>query len=98
MDPQALHASERPGTPAGFSCPDCNGTLFEVEDDPAIVRYRCRVGHAWSPASLLARQGFEVESALWVAFRTLEEKAALNRRLADDSDVRGRPLTAERFG
>jgi chemotaxis response regulator CheB len=33
------------GTPTPFSCPDCNGTLGELEDDE-LLRYRCRVGHA----------------------------------------------------
>lgn len=93
-----LERNEPPGTPAGLSCPDCNGTLYEVEADASIVRYRCRVGHAWSPESLLAQQGLELESALWIALRTLEDKAALNRRMAQDSEARGRMLTATRFG
>jgi two-component system chemotaxis response regulator CheB len=97
LDADALHGSDRPGTPAGLGCPDCNGTLFEVDEDTSMVRYRCRVGHAWSPESLLTQQGLEVESALWIALRTLEDKAALNRRMAQDSEARGRTLTAKRF-
>ena len=33
------------GTPTAFSCPECSGTLWELEDGQ-LLRYRCRVGHA----------------------------------------------------
>jgi two-component system chemotaxis response regulator CheB len=75
--------------PSGFSCPNCQGALFELDGEPA-PRYRCRVGHAWSPASLTAEQNGAVEQALWVALRTLEENAALNCRLAEVAERRER--------
>ncbi|QLL07174.1 chemotaxis protein CheB [Mycobacterium vicinigordonae] len=67
------------GPASGFTCPDCNGSLAILGED----NFRCRVGHAWTPDSLLAARDGEVESALWVALRGLQEKARLARRLAE---------------
>lgn len=95
----ALHRHGEPdptGTPSGFACPDCNGVLFEIEEGPTR-RFRCRVGHAWSPASLAAQQGVAVEGALWLALRTLEERAALCDRMAGNAAGRGHAVTAEAF-
>jgi two-component system, chemotaxis family, protein-glutamate methylesterase/glutaminase len=66
------------GPPSGYSCPDCNGSLMEVQ----VGNYRCRVGHAWSSDALLSAQDHEIEGALWVALRSLQEKVKLSRKLA----------------
>jgi two-component system chemotaxis response regulator CheB len=79
--------------PSGLSCPSCRGVLFELDGEPA-PRYRCRVGHAWSPESLAAEQTSAVEQALWVALRTLEENAAINQRLAEVAGQRERRRAA----
>jgi two-component system chemotaxis response regulator CheB len=66
------------GPPSGYTCPDCNGSLMEVQ----AGNYRCRVGHAWTSDALLRARDHEVEGALWVALRSLQEKVKLSRKLA----------------
>ena len=78
-----------------FTCPECSGTLWEVDED-GIPRYRCRVGHVCSPEALRAAQSEGVETALWVAMRALEEQASLIRRTAERSRGLHAPSAAAR--
>lgn len=89
----AASPEESEGTPSTFSCPDCHGTLWELRNGD-LVRFRCRVGHSFTINSLAEEQEQSVENALWAAMRALDEKSALNRRLAENAAV---PLLAERL-
>jgi two-component system chemotaxis response regulator CheB len=77
-------------------CPECSGTLFEIEEKKQI-RYRCRVGHAYSPKTFEASQAEEVEAALWTAMRALEESASLSRKLAERARAGSRPRSARAY-
>jgi len=84
------------GSPSGFTCPECHGALWEIEDGD-ILRYRCRVGHGFSVENLLITQRADVEAAIWTAYRALEERAALFRRLSDRAEGRQAGITAKHF-
>jgi two-component system chemotaxis response regulator CheB len=86
-----------PGVVSDQTCPTCGGTLWERSEGEGPLRYRCRVGHAWSAESLFARNAGALEDALWTALRALQERAGLARRLADDARARGRAMTAAHF-
>lgn len=85
-----------PGEPAAFGCPECGGTLYELKEGN-LIRYRCRVGHAYSPDTLLAEQSESIEAALWTALRALEESAALCRDVAARGQKSGRNELTQRF-
>jgi two-component system chemotaxis response regulator CheB len=70
-----------PGEPSVFACPECHGALWEVQEGE-VLRYRCRVGHAYTSDSLVSGMHDATEEALWTALRAVEEMAALHKRLA----------------
>ena len=96
MDPDTIYNGERAGKPSGFSCPECGGVLWELEDGD-LLRFRCRVGHAFSVESMLEEQSEVLEEALWAALKTLEENTSLSRHLADQARKSGHNLVANRF-
>ena len=84
------------GTPSAFTCPDCNGTLWELRDGD-LLRYRCRIGHAFSEDGLRHARDDSVEGALWSAVRILEESAELERKLSVLAVGRADKISANRF-
>lgn len=83
------------GKVSSFTCPDCHGTLWEMEDD-GLLRFRCRVGHAFTAENMLAQHDETLESMLWAAMRALEESASLSRRMAERTG-RASPHLANRY-
>ena len=92
----AVRPEDRPGRVSVYSCPECHGSLWEAEDG-GILRFRCRVGHIYSADSMLAAQTDSVDRALWAALRSLEERAALTRRLAERAHRRHHAGVAQAF-
>jgi two-component system, chemotaxis family, protein-glutamate methylesterase/glutaminase len=64
-----------------FSCPECNGALWEL--DTGGLQFRCHVGHGYSAGSLKQEQYQTIDQSLWSAVRALKESAALDERLAE---------------
>lgn len=80
MRPKAMEKEF--GLPTSFVCPECNGPLWETKPGRSL-QFRCHVGHAFSPDSLLETHADGLERALWSAVRTLDERAGLLRRLGE---------------
>ncbi len=96
MDMDRQNHDHHPGHPSAYSCPDCGGVLWEIHDGD-LLRFRCRLDHAYSLESMLAGQSEALEDALWVALKTLDESASLSRRMADRAYKRGQRWLAMRF-
>lgn len=67
--------------PSTFTCPECNGALWEIQD-LRPQRYRCHTGHAFTASTLATLQSEKVEEAVWSAVRALHEREMLLRDMA----------------
>jgi two-component system chemotaxis response regulator CheB len=81
-------------SPSTLSCPECNGTLWEV-DGSVPPRFRCHTGHGYSLRTLAESQQAGTEDALWSAVRALQEKEVVARRMAELDRLGGDPARAE---
>ncbi|NYE22370.1 chemotaxis protein CheB [Pigmentiphaga litoralis] len=79
--------------PTTFTCPECHGTLWEVEQG-GPARFRCHTGHGYTAASLAHGQAVAAEEAVWAAVRALHEKEMLLRRMAQTAAASGRHVAA----
>ena len=79
---KAEYFDEGEGNPSVFACPECHGVLWELQEGN-LLQFRCRVGHSYGSDSLVVELSQASEAALWAALRALEEKAAMQRRIAD---------------
>ena len=95
-DMEAQERGERRGQVSVFTCPECGGSLWQV-DEKDLVRFRCHVGHAYYAEGLLSEQSEALEAALWTAVRTFKERVVLCRQLAAAERQGGKTATAERF-
>jgi two-component system chemotaxis response regulator CheB len=95
-DMEAQSHGERQGAVSVFSCPECGGCLWQV-DEKELLRFRCHVGHIYLGETLLAEQAAALEAALWTAVRTFKERGVLARQLASRSQQTNDPDSARRF-
>jgi two-component system chemotaxis response regulator CheB len=84
------------GTPIHMTCPECDGPIWRLNNS-GPDEYRCEVGHGFTLESLLVGQSRALERALWVAFRTLKERAVIVDELAKGARARGFGSSATSF-
>jgi two-component system chemotaxis response regulator CheB len=85
-----------PGQPSHISCPDCGGVLNQIALDNE-VRFRCQVGHAFTPIGLAEAQSEELERALGVAARTHRDRIRLFGQMRESAHARGLPHAERRW-
>ncbi|HYW16722.1 MAG TPA: chemotaxis protein CheB [Allosphingosinicella sp.] len=81
--------------PSAITCPDCSGVLSEMREHRPL-RYRCQIGHAYT-AEILASHIDEVDEAVRIAMRVMEERVTLVERMALDARQTGRIAVAELY-
>ncbi|MFZ6876570.1 chemotaxis protein CheB [Undibacterium sp. Di27W] len=82
--------------PSTFTCPECNGTLWELNDQRPR-RFRCHTGHAYTQRSLMEFQNEMVENAVWFAMRSLQEKHMLLSSMAKDALLKNLDAVAAKY-
>lgn len=73
-------ALNRVGKPSTFTCPECQGPLWELRSG-RLVRFRCQVGHGFTAESMLTTQQDVVERTLWAALGAIESRIALWKKI-----------------
>jgi hypothetical protein len=96
QDQEAQKNGRRRGGLSVFTCPECGGSLWQV-NEKEVVRFCCHVGHVYHGEALLAQQTEILEAALWTAVRTFKDKTVLARQLAGQERERGHEEAARRF-
>lgn len=84
------------GNPTRLSCPQCGGVLNEVTEEGS-TRFRCQVGHAFTPDALIAAQKDELERALESAIRIHRDRMTMFRRMQRRSEAQAMPHAAARW-
>jgi two-component system chemotaxis response regulator CheB len=93
MDPSAKRVEqvELPKHQAsGLACPECHGALWEVSEGN-LIEYRCRVGHLYSPDSLMHHLTTRSIEELESTHRALEEEAAMAEKMLERAVDRNAP-------
>ncbi len=93
---ETFEAGQLPKGPTVLVCPECGGTLWELREGE-LTHYMCHVGHSYSPEALNVAQGEALETALWTAQRSLEDRSTLLLHLAARNREHGREKNAKQF-
>lgn len=88
---------DRLGELSVFTCPECHGPLWEIEDGD-MLRYRCHTGHAFTADAVMEAQAIEADEILWSLLRSHQQRAAFARRMADRERARHRSELAAEIG
>ncbi|MDG4882903.1 chemotaxis protein CheB [Mesorhizobium sp. WSM4884] len=88
---------DRLGKLSVFTCPECHGPLWEIEDGD-MLRYRCHTGHAFTADAVMEAQSIEADEILWSLLRSHQQRAQFARRMAERERAQNRSGLANEFG
>jgi two-component system chemotaxis response regulator CheB len=91
-----MDINDKLGERSPFTCPDCDGVLWQVEDDQ-VLRFRCHIGHAVTAEAMLELKASSADAILLRLLRTHEERAGLARKMAARAGGPHRQATADAF-
>jgi two-component system chemotaxis response regulator CheB len=91
-----MEDEEALGDLSPFTCPECHGALWEVNDG-TMLRYRCHVGHAYTAEAALSAGDAEIDTMLEQLLRANRERARLARRMAHHERERQHHGLADRL-
>ena len=92
-----MKEADRLGELSVFTCPECHGPLWEIEDGD-MLRYRCHTGHAFTADAVMEAQAIEADEMLWSLLRAHQQRAEFARRMAEREKTRRRSELASQFG
>jgi two-component system chemotaxis response regulator CheB len=96
QDVSGMKAEDSLGDLSPFSCPECQGSLWEIHDG-SMLRYRCHIGHAYTAEASLAARDAEIDKMLQQLLRSHQERATLARRMAQEERGHQRHELADRL-
>ncbi|WP_348628445.1 chemotaxis protein CheB [Mesorhizobium sp. WSM3868] len=88
---------DRLGELSVFTCPECHGPLWEIEDGD-MLRYRCHTGHAFTADAVMEAQASEADEILWSLLRSHQQRAEFARRRAEREKAQNRSKLASEIG
>jgi two-component system chemotaxis response regulator CheB len=85
------------GTRTTYTCPTCNGSIWQIGDSEPLMRFRCHIGHSYTANVFLAEQTQNLENSLWSAVRVMEEKVTFLRHLSEQMKNYNLTTTATKY-
>jgi two-component system, chemotaxis family, protein-glutamate methylesterase/glutaminase len=82
--------------PVALTCPTCGGAVADTTED-SLPYFTCHIGHRFAAADMDEAQFRQMEGALEAALRTLGERSALCRRMAEAAGGKGLDRAALRW-
>ncbi|WP_207483259.1 chemotaxis protein CheB [Arenibaculum pallidiluteum] len=82
--------------PVALTCPECGGAMKERTVD-SLPYYTCHIGHRLAAPDMEAAQFRQMEQALEVALRSLNERMSLCERMGEAARRKGHGMVAEHW-